>query len=88
MKIIKETQPKMKRRCPLETARIEVLRARIGWRRLYLNADEYRLLRDKGLSKSDVDHAVDAMVESGDAVIESTHAGVLVRLVGVHEGGE
>ena len=77
-------------RSVIEIARIEVVRqCVVSWKGIIrLDADAYRILRDRGLSRCDVDRALDAMAARGEAVVESTAGGVRVRLVGARKEGE
>lgn len=56
------------------------LAARGGW--LILEATVYRMLAEDGFSRAIVDHAVDDLVEAGQAKIVTGHGPLQVHLLG------
>jgi hypothetical protein len=68
-------------RSALDTARVEALRTRLARRgSLSLTEETYRDLRWDGLSRRDVDRALEAMVAAREAIIEANTGKVRVRL--------
>ena len=66
----------------LADARLKAVRDYTGAAGLTLDEDTYKALRRRGLSRRDVDRAVDALVAAGEAIVETTETSrVRVRLV-------
>ena len=77
-----EIGPKQQVLSPLDEARIATIRASLAKTGGFILDDQwYRIYGGYGLSRAAVDRAIRILVERGEATLDATRGGVLVRPV-------